>query len=505
VPLKSDTILDGRYQLIEVLDEGGMGVVYRASQLSLNREVAIKTLRPSTGRAEYMARRFEREVELASRLHHPNVVQLYDYGRGDDGEFFLVMEFLRGSSLKRVIGERGGLRVGRAGELMLQILDALGAAHDADIVHRDLKPSNVFVTSAARRAEVVKLLDFGVAKSLQPGEDELTDPNMVVGTTSYIAPELLRGHSATAAADVYAAGLVFLEMLTGVKVVRGKSTSEKLFKHLNTPVEVPSAIAQTSLADVIYRAVAKEPDERYPNAAKMFDAFGDALDDMDPDLQVSADADGDLSSDERARIETFERTALTRLPDEQKSHEPADVSMDDLRAIPTVIMDPNAARWNQAEERTDTGFILEERTGPGARDESTWTPKHSSGRRWTPWLLAAAVLIACAAIVIISTSDEPGGNPLDSSDQNRSSTEPDESASRASLRNEKATSAAVERAEESTDRALVRARRQLRHSTNPPQVDDQRAPARSNRDSNTPKKSHDTKPAKLADEVVKFE
>lgn len=280
-----DVLMD-RYRIEAFLARGGMGVVMRARQLSMDREVAIKMVLPEYAANEKTLARFDREVRLAKQLRHPHIVELYDYGATAGGVLYLVMEFLEGQDLKTVLRREKRLSVGRAGTIALQVLDALAEAHANDIVHRDLKPSNIFVTPMRRLGDFAKLLDFGIAKSLAEDASEVTAAGEICGTSAYMAPEMFIQGAVDTTIDVYAMGLIFLEMLLGKKVFAGQSSAETLVLHLRKEVVVPEPFTSTTLAQVLRKATAKHPRDRYRNAAQFLEELEPAVASLDPDMRV---------------------------------------------------------------------------------------------------------------------------------------------------------------------------------------------------------------------------
>lgn len=278
MPQVGETIAE-RYRLTGKIASGGMGVIMRAEQLSMERDVAVKLLHPHMAEDPDTVRRFRREVELAKQLSHPNVIQVFDVGRTDQDVLFLVMEFLDGEELKQTLRNDAPLPVGRAVDIISQTLDGLAEAHDNGVIHRDLKPSNIFLLQK-RRGDHVKLLDFGIAKSLESEHTALTKTGQLCGTANYMPPETFLQSSPGPPGDVYAVGLILLEMLTGRQTVSGGSMPETVMLHLKKPIELPEPIAESPLADIIKGATAKHPDDRYRDA----DAMLDALEQIEPNL-----------------------------------------------------------------------------------------------------------------------------------------------------------------------------------------------------------------------------
>src|SRR6476469_8603534 len=205
-------ILDEKYRLEERLGVGGMGTVYRARHLLIDRPVAIKVLNKLFVEDEAARTRFRREARAAGRLQHPNAVTVTDFGESQDGFVYLVMELLEGRTLRDVLAKEAPLDVARSVALMLQISAAVAAAHEAGIIHRDLKPANIFVVQHPEVPAVVKVLDFGIAKL---AAELLDDEGAMIGTPRYMSPEQCDGLELTPAADVYSLGCILYEMLTG--------------------------------------------------------------------------------------------------------------------------------------------------------------------------------------------------------------------------------------------------------------------------------------------------
>ena len=228
------TVVDGRYRVLERLSEGGMGIVYRAQQVFLKREVALKRLhRELTGHGEAVAR-FEREAQAAAQIDHPNVCQVLDCGVGEDGAFFIAMELLSGTPLDRRIAEAAPLPLAEIVDIGCQVCDALDHAHALGIVHRDLKPENVMlVPRRAGSGVAAKIMDFGIAKVAQEaGGSKLTQAGMVFGTPAYMAPEQAAGEPVDARADVYAMGVILFQMATGRCPFEAPTLSAVLTKQL---------------------------------------------------------------------------------------------------------------------------------------------------------------------------------------------------------------------------------------------------------------------------------
>lgn len=281
-------ILEERYRLGKPFASGGMGIIMRAEQVRTGRTVAVKLLHPHIAAKSGFADRFQREVQVATLFDHQHIMRVYDVGQTDEGVLYLVMELLEGEELKDVIEAEAPMSVGRAGRIALQMLDGLAEAHAMGVVHRDFKPANVFVTQTRRGTDHVKLLDFGIAKVINAQEHEITLTGQITGTPAYLAPETLlrKDQRNQKVVDVYGAGLVLLEMLTGENTFQGEDMPQTLLLQIKKPVRIPEIIANTPLGEVIKRSTAKHPDDRYPDADAMYEALEVALEASPKKLRV---------------------------------------------------------------------------------------------------------------------------------------------------------------------------------------------------------------------------
>jgi serine/threonine-protein kinase len=261
----------GRYRVLAKLGEGGMGAVYRAEQISLKRVVALKLLKPELSADPGLVRRFNAEAEMAARLNHPNTVTLYDFGQDADGSLFIAMELIEGRSLREVMHHEGPLSVPRAVAIAAQVCSSLADAHARGIVHRDLKPDNVMLSARGRESDVVRVLDFGIAK-LRDAQGDITAMPMtqagdLLGTPQYMAPEQIRGERVDPRTDVYALGAMLYEMVTGRLPFEAPTLMAILSKHL-TEMPVPPCERRADLAipraisDLVIACLAKEPERR---------------------------------------------------------------------------------------------------------------------------------------------------------------------------------------------------------------------------------------------------
>ena len=259
------TVLGGRYRLIELLGQGGMATIYRGRDSQLDRDVAVKLLRPEYGRDPDFGSRFRQEAKSAASLNHPSIVSVYDYGQDPAGPF-IVMELVEGEDLASIIRRSGALPPRQAARLAAETARALQAAHGAGIVHRDVKPGNILISRDGR----VKVTDFGIARAV--AEAQMTLPGTTLGSVHYFSPEQARGEQATAASDIFSLGIVLFELLTGQRPWEGDTAAAVAMARLAGPVPDPAskrAGVPPELAAITRKALALEPSDRWPAAAAM--------------------------------------------------------------------------------------------------------------------------------------------------------------------------------------------------------------------------------------------
>jgi tRNA A-37 threonylcarbamoyl transferase component Bud32 len=270
-------VIDGKYRLLRLIGEGGMGAVYEAEHIRINRKVAIKVMLPEMTLDRTCRDRFLREAESASAIGHPNIIEVHDVGVEEDGTAFIVMELLRGRSLEEVIVEQGVVEHSRAVAIAVQVLSALAEAHRKGIVHRDIKPDNIFIAIDGRTRQRIKVIDFGVAMfSESTGAPlGLTQPGTVLGTPYYLAPEQARGlKDLDHRIDIWSVGVVLYEMITGRRPFEGENYNEvmgKVLMEAHAPVALHAPDAPPGLIAVIDKALAKDRSERYQHASPMIE------------------------------------------------------------------------------------------------------------------------------------------------------------------------------------------------------------------------------------------
>ncbi|OIP42250.1 MAG: hypothetical protein AUK47_04795 [Deltaproteobacteria bacterium CG2_30_63_29] len=270
-PQPGDIISD-RYEILAQIGVGGFGAVYRARQIGMSRDVAIKTLLPHLCSVEGVEERFQREARLASDLASPHTIRLYDFGKTAEGMLYMAMELLKGEELEERLKRDKAISPQETKEIAIQILDSLAEAHMQGIVHRDLKPSNIYLTEVGRSKHFVKVLDFGIAKMMttEGGDQKLTATGQALGTPYYMAPEQIRGKDVGAHTDIYALGLMLIEMLTGRVAVQGATPLETVLLHVNPdPIPMPDWLRQSPLGLIIASAVEKDVQRRYVSCENM--------------------------------------------------------------------------------------------------------------------------------------------------------------------------------------------------------------------------------------------
>lgn len=353
---QTDRLLDGRYLIGSRIARGGMASVYEAVDIRLDRTVAVKIMHPGLGDAgsrddDSFARRFVREARSAARLSHPNVVAVYDQGRDEtgDGTVYLVMEYVPGHTLRDTITKEAPMSAERALAILDPVLSALAAAHSAGLIHRDVKPENVLIADDGR----IKVADFGLAKAVSAETQHTATNGVLIGTVSYLAPELLVEQQADARADVYAVGVILFELLTGTKPHTGDTPLAVAYRHVHHDVPAPSTIASSIPAYVdalVARATTRDPSLRPSDATvlrhharRVVQALHDGVredpdlvDDLLPSVRVVDRESGDGTSEEGDDRSDTTPEPVTSLWDQ--------ASGDEVTAVIGANPNPHAAR-----------------------------------------------------------------------------------------------------------------------------------------------------------------
>ena len=361
-------VLDNRYRIGSRIARGGMASVYEATDIRLDRTVAIKIMHPGLGDDDEFAARFVREARAAARLSHPNVVAVYDQG-DDDGVVFLSMELIDGITLRDVIRKEAPLPPARALALLEPILSALAAAHRAGLIHRDVKPENVLIADDGR----IKVADFGLARAVSADTQHTATGGVLIGTVSYLAPELVVDGRADARADVYAAGVVLFELLTGAKPHEGESPIQVAYKHVHEDVPAPSSLVPGIPAYVdalVARATARDRSARPADAAVLLHQARR----VSHALAEGVVDDPDLTTDLTPLVTQVRADRETTTPDPFDSHEMA------------ALLEPR-----EAAERTT---LLRTQAPPTPPVDRTPSPRGRRRRRGLVLTLLAVLLVA---------------------------------------------------------------------------------------------------------------
>jgi hypothetical protein len=279
------SVIADRYHILKKLGEGGMGTVYLAEHVKMGRRAALKVMNPGMNQDPDAIARFNREAANASRLNHPNVCAIYDFGETPEGLIYLAMEFIEGESLTSLIEKNGTLAAPRAASIIHQAADALSVAHDYGIVHRDLKPDNIMISRNRDGSDLVKVVDFGIAKASSSDAQKVTKTGLVVGTPEYMSPEQLAGDKLDGRSDIYSLGLVAFNCLTGKLPFPSNSAQEAMIMRLT---DFPKTLAEikpdmewpVELQNVMDKALARDADERYLKAADFGREMAKAVENM---------------------------------------------------------------------------------------------------------------------------------------------------------------------------------------------------------------------------------
>ncbi len=310
----------GSYQLVRRIGVGGMGTVYEAEHVHLRARWAIKILRQDLESDQTAKRRFLQEARLAAGLRHPNVVDVRDVGETPEGLVYIVMELLEGRDLAIHLEQRGPLAWTEAKRIVSQLASALTVAHEKGLIHRDIKPSNCFLATHPQGEPVVKLLDFGIAKPLQhndPQFSQLTSRGGLLGTAAFMAPELAQGYSASFQSDIYSAGVMLFQILTGKLPFTGKTAFQILTQHVRIPPPRPSSLAASippAVDSLVLRMLEKEPQDRFASAPALLAAIEEIA-------SEAAVPSGSATADVPPTTSTSISTAAIRAFVQQSSHD----------------------------------------------------------------------------------------------------------------------------------------------------------------------------------------
>ena len=381
-------VLEGRYRIGSRIARGGMASVYEATDLRLDRTVAVKVMHPGLGDDDEFAARFVSEARAAARLSHPNVVSVFDQGN-DDGIVFLAMELIPGHTLRDTIGKEAPLSPPRALALLEPVVSALAAAHRAGLIHRDVKPENVLIADDGR----VKVADFGLAKAVS-ATTQHTATGVLIGTVSYVAPELVVEGRSDARADVYAVGVILYELLTGHKPHEGETPIQVAYKHVHEDVPPPSREVPSIpdyLDALVARATARDREQRPADAGVLLHH----LRRVTQAVNAGERSDPDLVDDLRPRQTADTAEVLRRRGPFRPDTNPEPWDQDEMAALMAPPREATTALERPGPPRTPT--VVTERPRPVPPPSSPALPKKKSRRRRRgPLLLVLALLVAAA-------------------------------------------------------------------------------------------------------------
>lgn len=406
-------VVDGRFRIDYVLGEGGMGTVYGAVQLSVNRDVAIKVLRPELSTRDVTVERFFREAQMISRLTHPNIVKLIDFGQDRERSMlYLVMEFVKGRNLGDLLRE-GRLRTGAALEIAYQVCGALTEPHSSGAIHRDLKPDNLVLTSVSDGRIQVKVLDFGIARVLESDTPQLTGTGMICGTPSYMPPEQAQNEPLDARTDLYSLGVILYEMLSGWRPFTGTSSLQIMLQHIQlSPPSLrellPPATLPPQLEGLVYQLMSKDPEKR-PSSAR---ELRERIDEIRQKFRIEAiTIDPDLPIERQ-----FEGYVLPKLP-RAENGEPGNTQAlrreTGLEHYLTAVDDDRPTNLYEASDGSTERAVTK---GGG---QQAWTPAGRSAVR----VAEADIDVMAETMGLDSVEDEPSVDA-----PRRTMVEPDQSA-----------------------------------------------------------------------------
>jgi tRNA A-37 threonylcarbamoyl transferase component Bud32 len=266
-------VIGGRFVIERLIGKGGMGSVFLARQRAIDRLVALKIMQPRGMDPQNAARRFVREARLAASLTHPNIVTVFDFGQEEDGTLFVVMELLNGRGLDALLKEEGTVSVARAARMGAQVCDALAVAHERGIVHRDIKPENVIIVDSSPGRDTCKVVDFGLARSLEESGTRITTSGTIFGTAAYMSPEMALGKDVGPAADLYALGVMLHELVEGRLPFSAETSNGLLLAHATASPAAMSPHVPAAYRNIVAKLLQKKPSDRYASAADVREAL----------------------------------------------------------------------------------------------------------------------------------------------------------------------------------------------------------------------------------------
>jgi len=398
-PLRSKTggtgiigeIIAERYHVVKALGEGGMGQVYLAEQVKMRRMCALKVMRPQLATDPDAVRRFGAEAENASRIAHPNVAAIYDFGETPEGLVYLAMEFVDGPSLASMLARERVMPPGRVAMIGKQVADALSAAHELGIVHRDLKPDNVMIVRAKDGTERVKVVDFGIAKAMADGRTQMTRTGFVLGTPAYMSPEQISGDKLDGRSDLYSLGCMLFEMLTGQSPFSGPTGEIVLHRRLTeeaAKVRALSPDCPKNLDGVITRLLSRRVDDRFQHATELSEALDECIDEDDrrgtrPKTPIHSKATIVMNKAGATKvIHATARAATTKRKAQQKA-QPNYLMWGGIAAA-VVIAVGGVIAWRTLSKPAPAPTTVAQAPAPNAAQSSGPSPSQSSPSQSSP-------------------------------------------------------------------------------------------------------------------------
>jgi eukaryotic-like serine/threonine-protein kinase len=372
-------ILEGQYHITKKIGTGGMGAVYHAIQVAMNRAVAIKILHPKLANRKDLASRFRREARAMSQLTHPNTVKVFTYGELDEedskGSLYIVMEYLEGRNLNRAVKREGIFTVDRACSVLIQVCGALQEAHDMGIVHRDLKPENIFLCRQGGFTDYPKVLDFGLAKvterQMRPGSIQLTQEGMVFGTPEFMSPEQAQGKTLDARSDIYSLAVILYEAVTGKLPFEAKTPMEYIQKHVIAPPiplvdRAPDREFPEGLWETLAKAMAKSPDGRFQTAIE----FAMALRPFAGSFAASLDGIFQMSPLPPSTGVPSSLAAHVRDTGAANSAPGASAARGNVNKTPASVRKPDSQRKPDAHRKPEPSPVVPTRVDPPVKRQS---------------------------------------------------------------------------------------------------------------------------------------